>query len=183
MTKRFGVSIPDELLAKLDKLAKKKGYSNRSEVLRDLIRDRFVDEEWESGNAEVVGTVTLVYNHHAHDLSDKLADLQHSHFKNIISTTHIHRRAQLPRSASGTRKKPEGQRNLRPIDLNQRRQTRKISDDRKGIRPVTLKHRFPYYFINPCLSNFNIKERLEVICFGLGPIHLGVKHIGIGSYS
>lgn len=90
MTKRFGVSIPDELLAKLDKLAKKKGYSNRSEVLRDLIRDRFVDEEWESGNAEVVGTVTLVYNHHAHDLSDKLADLQHSHFKNIISTTHIH---------------------------------------------------------------------------------------------
>jgi CopG family nickel-responsive transcriptional regulator len=90
MTKRFGVSIPDELLAKLDKLAKKKGYSNRSEVLRDLIRDRFVEEEWSGGDTEVVGTVTLVYNHHAHDLSDKLADLQHSHFKNIISTTHIH---------------------------------------------------------------------------------------------
>lgn len=90
MTKRFGVSIPDELLAKLDKLAKKKGYSNRSEVLRDLVRDRFVDEEWKEGKAEVVGTVTLVYNHHSHDLSDKLADLQHSHFKNIISTTHIH---------------------------------------------------------------------------------------------
>jgi len=90
MTKRFGVSIPDELLAKLDKLAKKKGYSNRSEVLRDLVRDRFVDEEWAAPLSEVVGTVTLVYNHHSHDLSDKLADLQHSHFKNIISTTHIH---------------------------------------------------------------------------------------------
>ena len=90
MTKRFGVSIPDELLVKLDKLAKKKGYNNRSEVLRDLVRDRFVDEEWASGSAEVVGTVTLAYNHHSHDLSDKLADLQHSHFKNIISTTHIH---------------------------------------------------------------------------------------------
>lgn len=90
MTKRFGVSIPDELLAKLDKLAKKKGYSNRSEVLRDLIRDRFVDEEWTSPLAEVVGTVTLVYNHHAHDLSDRLADLEHSHFRNIVSTTHIH---------------------------------------------------------------------------------------------
>jgi len=90
MTKRFGVSIPDELLLKLDTLAKKKGYSNRSEVLRDLIRDRFVDEEWAGGNTEVVGTVTLAYNHHAHDLSDKLADLQHSHFKNIVSTTHIH---------------------------------------------------------------------------------------------
>lgn len=90
MTKRFGVSIPDELLVKLDKLAKKKGYANRSEAIRDLIRDRFVDEEWSSVSGEVVGTVTLVYNHHAHDLSDKLADLQHSHFKNIISTTHIH---------------------------------------------------------------------------------------------
>jgi CopG family nickel-responsive transcriptional regulator len=90
MTKRFGVSIPDELLAKLDKLAKKKGYSNRSEVLRDLVRDRFVDEEWEAGKGEVVGTVTLVYDHHSPDLSDKLADLQHSHFKNIVSTTHIH---------------------------------------------------------------------------------------------
>jgi CopG family transcriptional regulator, nickel-responsive regulator len=90
MTKRFGVSIPDELLAKLDKLAKKKGYSNRSEVLRDLVRDRFVDEEWASPAGEVVGTVTLVYNHHSHDLSDKLADLQHSHFQNIVSTTHIH---------------------------------------------------------------------------------------------
>jgi CopG family nickel-responsive transcriptional regulator len=90
MTKRFGVSIPDELLVKLDKLAKKKGYSNRSEVLRDLVRDRFVDEEWAGGNTEVVGTVTLAYSHHAHALSDKLADLQHSHFKNIISTAHIH---------------------------------------------------------------------------------------------
>jgi len=90
MTKRFGVSIPDELLTKLDKLAKKKGYNNRSEVLRDLVRDRFVEEEWASDNAEVVGTVTLVYNHHSHDLSDKLANLQHSNFKNIISTTHIH---------------------------------------------------------------------------------------------
>ena len=90
MTKRFGVSIPDELLAKLDKLAKKKGYSNRSEVFRDLVRDRFVEEEWASVSGCVVGTVTLVYNHHAHELSDKLTDLQHSHYKNIISTTHIH---------------------------------------------------------------------------------------------
>jgi CopG family nickel-responsive transcriptional regulator len=90
MTKRFGVSIPDELLAKLDKLAKKKGYFNRSEVLRDLIRDRFVEEEWASVSGEVVGTVTIVYNHHAHELSDKLTDLQHSHYQNIVSTTHIH---------------------------------------------------------------------------------------------
>lgn len=90
MIKRFGVSIPKELLDKLDRLAKKKGYANRSEALRDLIRDRFVEEEWASVSGEVVGTVTLVYNHHAHELSDKLTDLQHSHYKNIVSTTHIH---------------------------------------------------------------------------------------------
>lgn len=90
MTKRFGVSIPDELLAKLDRLAKKKGYGSRSEVLRDLIRDRFVEEEWTAPDKEVVGTVTLIYDHHAHDLSDKLTDLQHDHFANIISSTHIH---------------------------------------------------------------------------------------------
>lgn len=90
MTKRFGVSIPDKLLAKLDKLAKKKGYSNRSEVLRDLIRDRFVEEEWASVSGCVVGTVTLIYDHHIHDLSDRLTELQHHFHHNIISTTHIH---------------------------------------------------------------------------------------------
>lgn len=90
MTKRFGVSIPDKLLAKLDRLAKKKGYGSRSEVLRDLIRDRFIEEEWTAPDKEVVGTVTLIYDHHAHDLADKLTDLQHDHFANIISSTHIH---------------------------------------------------------------------------------------------
>lgn len=90
MLKRFGVSIPAELLEKLDRLTRKKGYANRSEAIRDLVRDRFVEEEWETGAKEVVGTVTLVYNHEAHELSDKLTDLQHSHFKNIVSATHIH---------------------------------------------------------------------------------------------
>lgn len=90
MTKRFGVSIPDGLLKKLDSLAAKKGYGNRSEAIRDLIRDRFVDEEWTAAAGEVVGTVTLVYDHHVRELSEKLNDLQHSHFKNIISSTHIH---------------------------------------------------------------------------------------------
>jgi len=90
MIKRFGVSIPNELQAKLDQLVKKKGYPNRSEAIRDLIRDRFVAEEWGKSSKEVVGTVTLVYDHHAHDLADKLADFQHTYFKNIISTTHIH---------------------------------------------------------------------------------------------
>lgn len=90
MTKRFGVSIPDDLLNKLDRLARKKGYSNRSEAIRDLIRNQFVKEEWGKKGKEVVGTVTLVYSHDAHELAEKLTDLQHSHYKNIVSTTHIH---------------------------------------------------------------------------------------------
>jgi CopG family nickel-responsive transcriptional regulator len=87
---RFGISIPEDLIKKFDRLIAGKGYSNRSEAIRDLIRDRFVEEEWRESSKEVVGTVTLVYNHESHELADKLTDLQHSHFKNIISSTHIH---------------------------------------------------------------------------------------------
>lgn len=90
MLKRFGVSIPEELLTKLDRLIAKKGYFNRSEAIRDLIRDQFVQEEWDSNSADVIGTVTLVYNHHVRDLSDKLTDLQHTNHEYIISTMHIH---------------------------------------------------------------------------------------------
>lgn len=90
MIKRFGVSIPEDLLIKLDRLINRKGYSNRSEAIRDLIRDRFVSEEWNANVSDVIGTITLVYNHHVKDLSDKLTDLQHSHFQNIVSTMHVH---------------------------------------------------------------------------------------------
>jgi CopG family nickel-responsive transcriptional regulator len=87
---RFGVSMDPDLLDKFDKLIDRKGYENRSEAVRDLVRDHLVEKEWEETKGEVVGTVTLVYDHHVRDLSDKLTDLQHHHFKNIISTTHIH---------------------------------------------------------------------------------------------
>ena len=56
----------------------------------DLVRGLAVEEEWRSGKQEVVGTITLVYSHDSHDLSDKLTDLQHQNHKNIVSTTHIH---------------------------------------------------------------------------------------------
>lgn len=90
MIQRFGVSIPKELLEKLDLYMKKSGYQNRSEAIRDLVRGLAVEEEWRSGKQEVVGTITLVYSHDSHDLSDKLTDLQHQNHKNIVSTTHIH---------------------------------------------------------------------------------------------
>jgi len=87
---RFGVSMDPELLEKFDKLISQKGYANRSEAVRDLVRQHLVTKEWQKAKGEVVGTVTLVYDHHVHDLSDKLNDLQHHCFQNIISTTHIH---------------------------------------------------------------------------------------------
>ena len=89
-TIRFGISIDDELLESFDRLIEEKGYLNRSEAIRDLIRGALVEEKWEGGDAETVGTVTLVYNHHVRDLSDKLTEQQHVHHDQVISALHVH---------------------------------------------------------------------------------------------
>lgn len=86
---RLSLSIEKPLLDKLEKLMKHSGYHNRSEFVRDMIRARLVQREWDQ-NREVVGTVTLVYDHHASGLSEKLMDLQHHHHKVILTTTHVH---------------------------------------------------------------------------------------------
>lgn len=87
---RFGVSLEQDLLARFDHLICHKGYTNRSEALRDLIRDSLVREQWDLGTAEAVGTVTLVYSHDVRDLADKLTDLQHAHYTAIVSSLHVH---------------------------------------------------------------------------------------------
>lgn len=87
---RFGVSMEPSLLAKFDRLIEEKGYPNRSEAVRDLVRNHLVEKEWEGLRGEVVGAVTLVYDHHVRDLSDKLTALQHDYYKNIITTNHVH---------------------------------------------------------------------------------------------
>ncbi len=87
---RIGVAIDSELLARFDRFIAKQGYTNRSEAFRDLIRDRLVSAAVEFPEAFVVGTVTLIYDHHSRLLPEKLADLQHAHHALIISTTHAH---------------------------------------------------------------------------------------------
>jgi CopG family nickel-responsive transcriptional regulator len=87
---RIGVAIDSELLARFDALIAGRGYTNRSEAFRDLIRDELVQKSWESEDTEVVGTVTLVYDHHVRMLSEKLTDMQHHHHKQILSTVHVH---------------------------------------------------------------------------------------------
>jgi len=87
---RFGVSMASSLAARFDRQLKRRGYGNRSEAIRDLVRRDLVRQEWEDPNAEIVGTVTLVYDHHVRELGDRLIDLQHEHHDLVVSTTHVH---------------------------------------------------------------------------------------------
>ena len=87
---RFGISLDEGLLAKFDRLIERKGHGNRSEAIRDLIRDSLVRDRWELGDEEAVGTLTLVYSHEVRDLEERLTELQHAHYKAIVSTLHVH---------------------------------------------------------------------------------------------
>ena len=87
---RFGVSIEEKLLGRFDELITEKGYVNRSEAIRDLIRDTLVAQQVEDPEAQALGTLTMIYNHHHGDISDKLNNIQHDYYMNIVSTTHIH---------------------------------------------------------------------------------------------
>ncbi len=88
---RFGVSIDQHLLERFDQLIADKGYVNRSEALRDLIRNALVEDQISrDATTATVGTVTLVYDHHTRDLADKLTEHQHSHHDAIISALHVH---------------------------------------------------------------------------------------------
>ncbi len=87
---RFGVSIEPELLKKFDKIIKKEGYTNRSEKIRDLIRKNLINQEVTDPDSEAIGTLTMIYDHHTGNLTNKLLDLQHDHHNEILTTTHVH---------------------------------------------------------------------------------------------
>jgi CopG family nickel-responsive transcriptional regulator len=86
---RFGVSLDHHLLEDFDRVISRKNYTNRSEALRDLIRDTLVGQEWDE-NRETVGTITIVYDHHVHALTEKLTDIQHRHHQLVLSAMHVH---------------------------------------------------------------------------------------------
>ena len=87
---RIGVAIDEDLLGRFDSLIESRGYGNRSEAFRDLIRRELVQESWKSPDEPVVGSLTLVYDHHVRMLSDKLLEMQHAHHDAILSTLHVH---------------------------------------------------------------------------------------------
>jgi CopG family nickel-responsive transcriptional regulator len=90
MLKRFGVAVEEDLLKGFDALVSSRGYANRSEAIRDLIRDALVQRDWQSGSAEAAAAVVLVYDHHRRELQARLTELQHQAHDRIISTMHAH---------------------------------------------------------------------------------------------
>lgn len=87
---RFGVSIESHLLDQFDRLIQQRNYSNRSEAIRDLIRNELVQQEWKDDAVEAIGTVTIIYDHHVRDLNNVLTSVQHDFNEQIISTMHVH---------------------------------------------------------------------------------------------
>src|SRR3954464_15621361 len=88
--KRFGVSMEGNLLRKFDLLVKQMGYENRSEAVRDLVRDALIQQSWEDNEQNVAGSILLFYNHHQRNLLEELTNIQHSVHDLIIATTHFH---------------------------------------------------------------------------------------------
>lgn len=86
---RFGVSVEKELLGKFDRLIEKKGYANRCEALRDLMRKALIEKAWDE-NVSVVATVTLVYDHHDPGLEAQLTEIQHHHHDTVVAAMHSH---------------------------------------------------------------------------------------------
>ncbi|MEK6202356.1 MAG: nickel-responsive transcriptional regulator NikR [Desulfobulbaceae bacterium] len=89
MLKRFTISIEEELLDDFDTFMQQHQYKNRSEAIRDLIRSRFVENEW-SADKDVMGVISLVYDHHRPQLQEKITELQHDYHHQIVATTHVH---------------------------------------------------------------------------------------------
>lgn len=87
---RTGIAMDSELLARFDRFILKQGYTNRSEAFRDLVRDRLISAAVEDPEVSVVGSITLIYDHHSRLLPDKLTKLQHDHHNLVIATTHAH---------------------------------------------------------------------------------------------
>ncbi|NCO38657.1 MAG: nickel-responsive transcriptional regulator NikR [Armatimonadetes bacterium CG_4_10_14_3_um_filter_66_18] len=90
LVERFGVSMSPELLKAFDARIRQKGYANRSEAIRDIVRNYLVEAQWQEEKQTVVGTVTLVYDHHTRELDSVLTEMQHEYHDAIQCATHVH---------------------------------------------------------------------------------------------
>jgi CopG family nickel-responsive transcriptional regulator len=90
LASRFSISLPPKLLKELDVMTGEKGYNKRSQAIADMIREKIIEHRQRLGNAEIAGTITLVYDHHKPHVQATLTDIQHDHYEIIISTIHVH---------------------------------------------------------------------------------------------
>jgi CopG family nickel-responsive transcriptional regulator len=86
---RFGVSIPEALSQRFDQLIRRKKYHNRSEAIRNLIREALIEEEIDE-NSDVVGVVNILYDHHHRELNERLTEIQHEQHHMVLSAMHVH---------------------------------------------------------------------------------------------
>lgn len=86
---RFSIAVPADLLTRFDRQIGSRG-SNRSEAIRDLMRSSLVKDELRSPDAEVIGSLTMIYDHHTGDLTRRLDEIQHDYTHEIVSTMHVH---------------------------------------------------------------------------------------------
>jgi CopG family nickel-responsive transcriptional regulator len=87
---RFGVTVPEDMLAEFDGCLKRTGKENRSDVIRQLMRSYLTEARWQEENGQVYGTVTLMYDHHLSLISKALTAVQHVHGEIVVCTTHVH---------------------------------------------------------------------------------------------
>ena len=88
--KRFGVSMEGSLLRKFDHLVTQRGYENRSEAVRDLVREAIIQQSWEDNDQMIAGSILLFYNHHQRNLMEEMTEIQHDAHDLILATTHFH---------------------------------------------------------------------------------------------
>lgn len=89
-TIRFTVSLPKSLFDEMEVDLTNKGYGSRSEYIRDLYRARLIDQQWDNSKQDVVGVLTLVFDHHQRGLAEKLIEIQHNHLIQVLCSTHVH---------------------------------------------------------------------------------------------
>lgn len=87
---RFSVSLEADLLAEFDRYCAKRHLATRSEAIRQLLRETLTEQAWEEDSKDAAATLTLVYDHHRAQLSDKLLELQHQHTNVVVASTHVH---------------------------------------------------------------------------------------------
>ena len=90
MVERIGISLEKNLLTRFDKLIKQKGYANRSEAVRDLIRERLIEQAWAAPRGEAVGAVFLIFEHEKMNLTERMTKLEHEEFHRVVASVHVH---------------------------------------------------------------------------------------------